>query len=87
MREHADRRVLVVTHEVPIIITRYLLERFDEQGALELSRSGRLANCSLTTYVPADEGGLRLDLDAWVAPLREHAAPVTDEPDAAVASR
>ena len=34
VREHTDRRVLVVTHEVPIIITRYLLERLDEDGAL-----------------------------------------------------
>ena len=85
--EHAGRRVLVVTHEVPIIITRYLVEHLDEQAALALSRSGRLANCSLTTYVPADGGGLRLDLDAWTAPLEERSAPVTDEPDAAVASR
>ena len=54
---------------------------------MSIKRSGRLTNCSLTTYVPADEGGLRLDRDAWVALLREHAAPVTDEPDAAVASR
>ena len=50
VREHADRRVLVVTHEVPIIITRYLIERLDESTALDISRSGQLANCSLTTY-------------------------------------
>ena len=87
VREHADRRVLVVTHEVPIIITRYLIERLDEQGALELSRSGRLANCSLTSYVRDAGGELRLDRDAWTVPLEEEDAPVTDEPDAAVAPR
>jgi len=87
VREHADRRVLLVTHEVPIIITRYLVERLDEDGALDLSRSGRLANCSLTTYVRDHDGELRLDRDAWTVPLEEEDAPVTDEPDAAVAPR
>ena len=87
VREYADRRVLVVTHEVPIIITRYLIERLDEATTLELSRSGRLANCSLTTYVRTGDAGLRLDLDAWTAPLEEKEARLTDEPDAAVAPR
>jgi 2,3-bisphosphoglycerate-dependent phosphoglycerate mutase len=87
VREHADRRVLVVTHEVPIIITRYLVERLDERAALALSESGRLANCSLTAYVRGSDGTLRLERDAWVAPLEERAAPVTEEPDAAVAPR
>jgi broad specificity phosphatase PhoE len=86
-REHAGRRVLVVTHEVPIIITRYLIERLDEAAALALSRSGHLANCSLTTYVRGKDGRLHLDRDAWVAPLEEQDAPITEEPDAAVAPR
>lgn len=87
VREFADRRVLVVTHEVPIIITRYLVERLDEGAALELSRSGRLANCSLTTYVRDGDVGLHLERDAWTAPLEQEQAPVTDEPDAPVAPR
>lgn len=87
VREHADRRVLVVTHEVPIIITRYLIERLDEQAALDISRAGQLANCSLTTYERDEHGRLRLHHNAWVAPLESRAAPVTDESDAAVASR
>ena len=86
VREHPDRRVLLVTHEVPIIITRYLVERLDEQAALVLSRSGRLANCSLTSYVRED-AGLRLEHDAWTVPLEEEKAPVTEEPDAPIASR
>jgi len=87
VREYADRRVLVVTHEVPIIITRYLLERFDEATALELSRSGLLANCSLTTYVRDGDGPLRLDREAWTAPLEREQTPVTEESDAPVAPR
>jgi 2,3-bisphosphoglycerate-dependent phosphoglycerate mutase len=87
VREHADRRVLVVTHEVPIIITRYLIEELDEAGALELSKSARLANCSLTTYERDPAGVLRLARDAWVAPLEDEDAVVTDAPDAVVAPR
>ncbi len=87
VREYADLRVLVVTHEVPIIITRYLVERLDEGTALELSRSGTLANCSLTTYIRDDQGGLLLERDAWTAPLQQEQAVITDEPDAPVAPR
>ena len=87
VREHADRRVLLVTHEVPIIITRYLVERLDEKAALAISRSGHLANCSLTAYERDGDAGLRLEHDGWVVPLEERAAEVTDEPDAAVAPR
>ena len=87
VREYADRRVLLVTHEVPIIITRYLLERLDEGMALALSRSGKLANCSLTTYVRDGDARLRLDKEAWTAPLEREQIPVTEEPDAPVAPR
>jgi broad specificity phosphatase PhoE len=87
VREHADQIVLLVTHEVPIIIARYLIERLDEQQALEISRFGRLANCSLTSYRRAADQALRLDHDAWTAPLERSAAPVTEESDSAVGPR
>jgi broad specificity phosphatase PhoE len=86
VREYADQRVLLVTHEVPIILMRYLLQKLDEDEALALSLSGRLSNCSLTTFRRHD-GGLELDRDAWTSPLAEQNAPITDEPDAPVASR
>ena len=87
VREYPDRRVLLLTHEVPIIITRYLVERLDESSALALSAAGRLANCSLTTYVRQDDRRLRLDRDAWTVPLRQEHTPITKASDAAVASR
>jgi 2,3-bisphosphoglycerate-dependent phosphoglycerate mutase len=87
VREYSDRRVLVVTHEVPIIISRYLIEELDEAGALELSRSARLANCSLTTYERDGTGVLQLQRDAWIASLEREDTEVTDAPDAAVAPR
>ena len=87
VREFADRRVLVVAHEVPIIIARYLVERWDEAAALALSRSGRLANCALTSYVRTSDHQLVLDKDAWTAPLEAEHTPVTEDTDAAVGSR
>lgn len=41
-------RVLVVAHDVPILLVRYAVEGLTPEQALALS--GRLANCSLTTY-------------------------------------
>jgi broad specificity phosphatase PhoE len=87
VREYPDRRVMLVTHEVPIIITRYLVERLDEPTALSLSAAGSIANCSLTTYVRGDDRRLRLDRDAWTVPLRRERIPITKAPDAPVASR
>ena len=86
-REHLDDRVLVVTHEVVIVIWRYLLERLDEQQALALSREHPLPNCSLTTYERDGDGALRLQLDAWTVPMREEAVPVTEEHDAQLGPR
>ncbi|MGD9701329.1 MAG: histidine phosphatase family protein [Acidimicrobiia bacterium] len=87
VREHADRRVLVFTHEVVIILLRYLIEDLDEQRALQLSREERLANCSLTTFVRDADGRLVVDLDGWTAPLEAGPATVTKEHDAPVAPR
>jgi broad specificity phosphatase PhoE len=85
-REHGDRRVLLVTHEVVIVLMRYLLEDLTEAKALALG-GGRIANCSLTTYVTQPDGTPRLVLDGWTAPLEEANEPITEEPDAPVAPR
>lgn len=85
-REHAGRRVLLVTHEVVIVIMRYLLEQLDEAETLALG-GGRYANCSLTTYVTASDGSPRHELDGWTAPLEEAREVVTDAPDAHVGPR
>lgn len=85
-REHAGRRVLLVAHEVVIVIMRYLLEDLDEAQALALG-GGRLANCSLTSYVTDADGTPLLERDGWTAPLEEADAPVTEDSDAPVAPR
>ena len=86
-REHGGRRVLLVTHEVVIIMVRYVLEHLDERAALRLSTEQAIANCSLTAYTLDHEGHLTPDTVAWTAPLEDTGVPVTKEPDAPVASR
>lgn len=85
-REHAGRRVLLVAHEVPILIMRYLLEDLDEAAVLALG-NGQLANCSLTTYETAADGTPHPTLVGWTAPLEAAATEVTEAPDAPVAPR
>jgi len=85
-REHGGRRVLLVTHEVVIVLMRYLMEDLTESQALALG-GGRIANCALTTYITQANGSPALDLDGWTAPLEEANEPVTEEPDARVAPR
>jgi broad specificity phosphatase PhoE len=87
VREHADRRVLMVTHEVPILITRYLIERLDEAAALELSRAGQVGELLVDDVRPWRRRPSPARSRRVVAPLEESRAPITDEPDAAVASR
>ena len=86
-REHLDKRVLLVSHEVVIVIWRYLIEDLDERRALALSREHPLPNCSLTRYVRDASDELVLDLDAWTASLEQSDVPVTEEHDARVAPR
>jgi hypothetical protein len=77
----------MVTHEVVIVIWRYLLDDLDEARALALSREHPLANCSLTRYRTGASDTLDLDLDAWTAPLEVQDVTVTEEHDAPVAPR
>ena len=86
-REHLDKRVLLVSHEVVIVIWRYLLENLDEAGALALASEHPMPNCSLTRYVTNADDELALDLDAWTAPLDAADVPVTEAHDAPVAPR
>jgi broad specificity phosphatase PhoE len=67
-------RVLVVSHDVPILITRYVLESMSPQEAVSLS--GQVVNCGMTVFRSDGEG---LVLDTF-----NDATPVDDDADAAV---
>jgi broad specificity phosphatase PhoE len=86
-REHGGERVLMVTHEVVIIMIRYILERLDEKAALMLSSDATIANCSVTAFSLDDAGRLVPDAVAWTAPMEDTGTPVTEGSDATVASR
>jgi broad specificity phosphatase PhoE len=86
-REHGGKRILLVTHEVVIVVMRYLIDNLDEEETLHLNRAEPLANCSLTSYRTEDGARPVLERYGWSAPLEEEGTAVTEEPDAHVASR
>jgi broad specificity phosphatase PhoE len=61
-----NERVLVVSHDVPILMFRYVIEQLSPADAVALS--GKLPNCSLTRY-ERDGDKLRLDAFADTTPL------------------
>jgi len=88
---YAERRVLIVSHQVVVLCLRYLLENMTEEEILAIDRQGDVANCSVTEYrLDRDcgpNGELKLFRYNHTAPLERAGAPVTREPDAAVAAR
>ena len=50
VREHAGKRVLVITHAVVVLLFRRLLERMDEKEVLDLDRQDEVKNASLLVY-------------------------------------
>jgi probable phosphoglycerate mutase len=88
---HADRRVLIVCHQVVLLCLRYVLEELDEARILAIDREGQVVNCGVCEYdFEPDDARLcapKLVRYNFAAPLVEEAAPVTSEPDAMVATR
>jgi 2,3-bisphosphoglycerate-dependent phosphoglycerate mutase len=84
-REHAGERVLVVTHQVVIMVFRYLLEQLREAEVLAIGRAADVANCSVTVYELDPDAGkngrMRLTRFNDVAHLQRAGEPVTAEPD------
>jgi broad specificity phosphatase PhoE len=88
---HADRRVLIVCHQVVVLCLRYILEEMDEAQVLEIDRAGDVLNCGICEYAfePDDDRQCVPKLVCYnlAAPLIEEKAPLTSEPDAMVAAR
>ncbi len=66
--DYDGERVLVVTHDVPIVLLRYILDPLTPDGAVALA--GQIANCGVTTYRRA---GARMRLESFndVTPVAE----------------
>ena len=88
---HADRRVLIVCHQVVVLCLRYILEEMDEAKVLAIDKAGDVVNCGLCEYEfepdDATQCVPRLVRYNFAAPLIEEAAPVTSAPDKMVAAR
>ena len=74
-REYHDRRVLLVTHDVVLLLLRYVIEGLSVEGLLELAGTG-LDNGCLTAWSRTD-GGLHLVCHNDTAHLSGQGAPVT----------
>lgn len=72
--DYADERVLVVTHDVPILLARYILEGLTPDETVALSR--QIVNCGMTTYQRGNAG-------MWLEKFND-ATPVEDDDEAAV---
>ena len=88
-RDYRGERVLIVSHQVVILMYRYLLERMTEHEILAVGAEHEVANCSLTTYEfdPAlgRNGKLALGHFNLVAPLEDEDEAVTAERETSAA--
>jgi broad specificity phosphatase PhoE len=81
LREGCDgRRVWLFTHQAVIMSFRYALEGLDEAQLLEIDRTTRIANASVTRYTRQDDG-LVLETFADDNHLTAGSAEKTGEPD------
>ncbi|MGZ8288292.1 MAG: histidine phosphatase family protein [Telluria sp.] len=84
-REYCRERLLIVGHQVTVNCFRYLFERLDEGGILEIDRAGDVPNCSVTSYSfdrnQGKRGKLMLQTANFVAPLLETGTPITVQKD------
>jgi probable phosphoglycerate mutase len=88
---HADRRVVIVCHQVVVLCIRYVLEEMDEAQILAIDKEGDVVNCGISEYeFEPDDDKLcapKLIRYNFAAPLIDDEAPVTSAPDAMVAAR
>lgn len=88
---HADRRVLIVCHQVVVLCLRYILEELDEAEVLAIDKQAGVLNCGVCEYgFEPDDAKLcvpKLVRYNFAAPLTQEHAPITSEPDAMVATR
>ena len=90
-RRSADRRVLVVCHQVVVLCFRYILEELDEAEILSIDRQAEVLNCGIAAYdFEHDSKGVCVpDLSLWNygVPLEAEGAPKTSAPDAMAGTR
>lgn len=88
---YADRRVLVVAHQVVVLCMRYILEELTEDQILAIDRQAEVLNCGIASYLfePDAHSICVPTLDLWNlgAPMEQEGTPKTAEPDIMTGSR
>ena len=88
---HADRRVLIVCHQVVVLCIRYILEEMSEEDVLAIGRKANVLNCGVCEYAfePDDAEACVPTLVRYnhAAPLTEEHAPLTAEDDEIMGAR
>jgi broad specificity phosphatase PhoE len=74
----AGKRVLVVSHDVVIVLLRYVCEGLEERQVLGLARETPVRNASLSRYVRDRDGSWKVDVYDDVAHLKAAGLPVTE---------
>jgi len=89
--QYADRRVLVVCHQVVVLCMRYILEELDEAQILAIDREAEILNCGICAFdfEPGEDRMCKPVLSLWNygAPLDQEGAAKTSAPDAMAGSR
>ena len=87
---YADRRVVIVCHQVVVLCIRYILDELDEAEILRIDQQAEVLNCGIGAY-EFERGDDELCVPRLV--LWNHAPPLaagdaqTAEPDAMVGTR
>lgn len=88
---YADKRVLVVAHQVVVLCMRYILEELTEAQILDIDRQAEILNCGISAFdfEPNEQSLCVPTLALWNhgAPLEAEGTPKTAEPDMITGSR
>ena len=88
---YADKRVVVVAHQVVVLCLRYILEELTEGQILAIDRQAEILNCGIAAYdfTPNAQALCVPQLALWNhgAPMEEQGTPKTAEPDMMTGSR
>lgn len=79
--DFAGERVVLFTHEAPVLLARYILEGLSEEELMRVARSTALANCSVTKYERGADQKLHLAAFNTTDMLDKEGARSTAEAD------
>ena len=88
---YADRRVLVVCHQVVVLCIRYILEELTEGQILAIDKQAQMLNCGICAFdFEPGHGGIcvpKLSLWNYGAPMEAEGTEQTAEPEMMTGSR